>query len=102
MLYIKTVNKIVAVQTVEMGVEIVHRVDNTDRVSSAVRTICLASLLKHTDPDGNLKHTTRIHVDYIYNPFLSSYSSPLLCIGEFPKSYCRHNGCQRQVLPDPC
>jgi len=68
-----------------MGVEIVHGDENVGPVSSAVRTICVASLLKHTDPEG-------IHVDYIYNPFLGSYSSPLLCIGEFPKSYCRHNG----------
>lgn len=82
----------VPVQAVEMGVEIGHAIDNADSVPSAVRTICLASsLLKHTNPD-NLMLTARIHVDYIYNPFSGSYNSPILCIGEFPKSNCRHNG----------
>ena len=74
-----------------MGVEIGPTIDNVDSVPLAVRTICLASLLKHNDLD-NLKLTSRIRVDYIYNPFSGSYSSPILCIGEFPKSNCRHNG----------
>lgn len=74
-----------------MGVEIGPAIDNEDHVPSAVRTICLASLLKDDDHD-NLMLTSRIHIDYIYNPFSGSYNSQILCIGEFPKSNCRQNG----------
>ena len=74
-----------------MGLEIGPAIDNEDYVPSAVRTICLASPLKHNDHD-NLMLTSRIHIDYIYNHFSGSYSSQILCIGEFPKSNCRQNG----------